>query len=92
LLIICIMISNPLFYKTMETKDNQVSNLETCASRYVLLTMSYNKLKDPHLTNEERRLFEAQIHKLLDLGHEEFTVLRDMVTNHVEQLEVPADT
>lgn len=76
----------------METKENQVTNLETMAGRYVLLTMSYNKLKDPHLTNEERRVFESQIHKLLDLDHEEFSVIRDMVTNHVEQLEVPANT
>jgi len=78
----------PLIYQSMETKENQGANLETLASRYVLLAMSYNKLKDPHLSKEERKQFEEQIHKLLDLGHEEFSIVRDMVTAHVEQMGV----
>jgi hypothetical protein len=75
----------------MEKETNQVTNLETMAGRYVLLTMSYNKLKDPHLTNEERRVFESQIHRLLDLDHEEFTIIRDLVTGHVQGLDSTAD-
>jgi hypothetical protein len=70
-----------------ETKK-QVSNLETMASRYVVLALAYNKLKDPHLTRDEREVYEKQIHEMLDIGSDEFVTIRDIVAGHVEQVGV----
>lgn len=67
----------------MEMRENQFTNLETCASRYVVLALAYNKLKDPHITREEREVYEKRMHEMLDLGPGEFEVIRDLVGSHV---------
>jgi len=72
----------------METEIKQETNLETMASRYVVLALAYNKLRDPHLVREEREVYEKQIHEMLDLPSEEFSVIRDILVKHVEQVGV----
>lgn len=74
----------PIDYESMETKDNQVSNLETCASRYVLAVVAYNALKDPHLKKDEKEAQEKVLHGLLDIAPEEFEVIGQIVKDHVE--------
>jgi len=76
----------------METEENQATNLETMASRYVILTMTYASLKNPHLTRPEREHLEEQIHKLLDLPTNELHFVCDMLGEHAKsKMEPRAD-